>query len=79
VVVEVEVEVEVEVDVELEVAVEVEVEVELEVDVGAESGTCVLGVADPGQAEEPHPARLIVAKASVMKKNCRNLLTELGE
>jgi len=74
------VEVEVEVDVELEVAVEVEVEVELEVDVGgADSGTCVLGVADPGQAEEPHPVRLIVAKASVMKKNCRNLLTELGE
>jgi hypothetical protein len=79
-VVEVELEVEVvEVEVELE-AVEVGVEVELEVEAGgAGSGTCVLGAADPGQVEEPHPVRLIVARARAMKKICRNLLAVEGE
>jgi hypothetical protein len=75
-VVEVEVEVAV-VEVEVEV-VEVGVEVELEVG-GAESGTCVLGAADPGQVEEPHPVKLIVARARATKKICRNLLAVVGE
>jgi hypothetical protein len=81
-VVEVEVEVEVVVEVvEVEVeVVEVGVEVELEVEVGgAESGTCVLGAADPGKVEEPHPVRQIVARASAIKEICCNLLAVVGE
>ena len=73
-----EVELEVEVEVEVELGVEVEVEVEVEVGV-PESGTFVLGAGDPGQLEEPHPVRLIVARARVMKQNCRNLLVVVGE
>ena len=74
------VEVEVELDVEVDVEVEVEVELELEVEVVVpESGTFVLGAGDPGQVEEPHPVRLIVARARVIKQNCRSLLVVVGE
>jgi hypothetical protein len=64
---------------ELELEVEVEVEVvEVEVEL-PERGTFVLGTGDPGQAEEPHPVRLIVANDRAMKNKCRNLRAVVGE
>jgi hypothetical protein len=66
----------------LEVAVEVDVEVEPELEievVGGESGTFVFGAGDPGQAEEPHPVRLITANATAMKNKCRSLRAVVGE
>jgi hypothetical protein len=62
---------------ELELEVEVEV-VEVEVEL-PERGTFVLGTGDPGQAEEPHPVRLIVANDRAMKNKCRNLRAVVGE
>ena len=65
---------------EVEVEVEVELELEVEVEVALpESGTCVLGAGVPCQVEEPHPVKLIVPKARIMKKNCRSVFAVEGE
>jgi hypothetical protein len=62
---------------ELELEVEVEV-VEVEVEL-PERGTCVLGAGVPGQLEEPHPVKLIVANDRAMENKCRNLRAVVGE
>ena len=63
---------------EFELELELELALELEV-VVAGGATFVVGGVVPGQFDEPHPVRPIVARARETNNHCRNQLALMGE